>query len=55
MATNEKPRNKELFGAGQELDVLSKAIVASLIIEQTVNFALSGNNHGPCNICVSVI
>ena len=23
---------------------------ASLIIEHTVNFALSGNSHGPCNI-----
>ena len=27
-------------------DVSSKAIVASLIIEHTVNFALSGNSHG---------
>ena len=27
-------------------------IVASLIIEHTVNFALSGNIHGPCNIGV---
>ena len=26
-----------------------KAIVASLIIEHTVNFALSGNSQGPCN------
>ena len=25
-------------------------IVASLIIEHTVNFALSGNSHGPCNL-----
>ena len=24
-------------------------MVASLIIEHTVNFALSGNSHGPCN------
>ena len=31
-------------------------IVASLIIEHTVNFALSGNSHGPCNmICVQII
>ena len=29
-----------------------KAIVASIIIEHTVNFALSGNSHGPCNILV---
>ena len=35
----------------RELDVSSKAIVASLIIEHTVNFALSGNIHGPCNYC----
>ena len=50
MATNEKPRNKELFGADQQLDVSSKAIEASsLIIEHTVNFALPGNSHGPCN------
>ena len=40
---------KSFFGADQQLDVSSKAIVSSLIIEHTVNFALSGNGHGPCN------
>ena len=34
------------------LDVSSKAIVASLIIDHTVNFALSGNSHGPCNLAI---
>ena len=38
-----------LFGADH---VSSKAIVASLIIEHTVNFALSGNSHGPCNLFI---
>ena len=41
---------RSFFGADQKLDVSSKAIVASLIIEHTVNFALSGNSHGPCNL-----
>ena len=31
-----------------------KAIVASLIIEHTVNFALSGNSHGPCNMFIAL-
>ena len=40
------------FCADQKLDVSSKVIVASLIIEHTVNFALSGNSHGPCNTSI---
>ena len=32
--------------------LIKSDIVASLIIEHTVNFALLGNNHGPCNLCV---
>ena len=33
----------------------SKAIVVSLIIEHAVNFALSGNSHGPCNSIQQVV
>ena len=34
------------------VDVSPTAIVASLIIEHTVNFALSGNSHGPCTFTI---
>ena len=45
-----KSREIRSFLALTKLDVSSKAIVASSIIEHTVNFALSGNIHGPCNL-----
>ena len=44
-----KSRETRSFLALTNNDVSSKAIVASLIIDHTVNFALSGNSHGPCN------